>query len=108
MQKHVAALLALAAASPSYAAKIDVSTTKHNIAQWQASEVLDGQTYTLPAHYVKETMYGAVRGLKFPFYEEKDIGPNDGFWYADLFFTLPVGATDAKLHLSSLIVDDRA
>jgi hypothetical protein len=108
MLKYVTILLALTAAVPSYAAKIDVSTTKHNIAQWQASEVLNGQTYTLPAKYTKRTMYGTVHALEFPFYEERDIGRNDGFWYADLFFTLPNGATDPKLHLSSLIVDDRA
>jgi hypothetical protein len=108
MQRCLAILLALAAAAPARAAKLYVSTTKHNIAQWQASEVLNGQTYTLPAKYTKRTMYGAVNALEFPFSEERKIGRNDGFWYADLFFTLPGGATNPKLHLTSLIVDDRA
>ena len=108
MRKLVATLLTLAATFPAHAAKIDVSTTRHNIAQWQASEVLGGQTYTVPAKSTQRTMYGDVQALQFPFHDENKIGHNDGFWYADLFFTLPAGATNPKLHLTTLIVDDRA
>lgn len=100
------AALACAFATPGFADQIDLSSSKTNVVNWTVSEVYKGNVVTAPAVYLHKRVFGGVPGFKFPF-SRKNGDANDGYWYADIGFTLPPGATKVKLVITAMGVDDR-
>lgn len=93
-------------ATPGFADQIDLSSSKTNVSNWSVSEVYKGNVVTAPAVYLHKRVFGGVPGFKFPF-SKKNGDANDGYWYADIGFTLPQGATKVKLVVTAVGVDDR-
>ncbi len=111
MKLFICSLLALGFTTQALAARqqIRLSTAKKDKSAWTLSEVIKGKIVTGKPVYTCEEMkrkgecitYGGIHAFTFPWTN------NDGYWYADTYFTLPAGATHVVLHIYKLGVDDR-
>jgi hypothetical protein len=108
MKRCLLMLMISACATPALAGQIDLSSTKKNIHNWQVSEVSDGNVISAPARFVHRTIFGGLAAFSFPFSRKNGYPQNDGYWYADIGFTLPANTASATLKISALGVDDRA
>ena len=97
----LAVLLAMIASQASAQQKIILRTAKPFLSYWTVSEITNGSVASASPLYIGKTPYGNVDGYRIPFKN------NDGFWYADIAFTIPQGATNMALHIVALGVDDR-
>ena len=80
---------------------IELDTRQQDVPNWTVWEVSGGQLISAAPVYAGIS-WGQVQALTIPFSD------NDGFWYADIPFTLPAGAQNIVLHIHRLGADDRA
>ena len=66
------------------------------------SEITGGTVVSASPVDIGNTPFGNVPGFTIPFTD------CDGFWYADIVFTIPAGARKPTLHITAIGVDDRA
>jgi hypothetical protein len=103
MKLYQALLLSLVASTGARAMvpALHIGTTQNYFDRWTVREISGGEIVSGKPTFIPVNDWGHSPAITIPFTD------NDGFWEARRTFVIPPGATNVRLHISRIGVDDR-